>query len=344
MVLNTPGKLALFRQRFSGLTYVYGTYDLWTGRAYQVKRPVTDEVLLGHLSGRQPYGVYLLCGEQTRAAVVDIDRPEPGPVLEFLGQARHYGLPVCVERSKSKGWHLWLFADSSGVPAWKARLVIRAVLGDIEQPNLEVFPKRDRLTEEASYGSFIHAPLFGRLVPLGRTVFVDPARNLEPCPDQWQILQDAGLLTESLLDEIIEINDLQPPEQLSRGVPLPPNRLSGRTWGLPPCARRILAEGVVDNQRVACFWLAVQLKKAGIPKDIALMALTAWAQKNRPRDGRRIITAAEVAYQTHYAYAKGYRGCGCGSPAVQPFCDGSCPLAAGHPRTSTGLNANWADH
>lgn len=326
MALTTDDKLALFRQRFSGLAHVYGTYDLRTGRAYQVKRPVTDDVLLHHLTGRQPYGVYLLCGERTRAAVVDIDRPEPGPALECLGQARHYGLPVYIERSKRKGWHLWLFAEESGVPAWKVRLIIRAVLNDIERPTLEVFPKQDRLAEGASYGNFLHAPLFGRFVPQGRTVFVSPELNLEPYDDQWQVLQDAQMLTESLLDKIIEINDLQPSKQPPHGSPSGSLGLSDRTWGLPPCARRMLAEGVAENQRVAGFRLAVHLRKAGIPQDIALATLVAWSEKNRPRDGRRIVTPAELASQTNDAYAKPYRGCGCNSAAVLPFCDSRCPL------------------
>lgn len=326
MALNTREKVALFRQRFSGLDHVYGTYDVRTGHAYQVKQPVTDDVLLRHITGRQPYGVFLLRGDRTRATVVDIDRPEAGLVLEFVNQARHYGLPVNVERSKRRGWHAWMFSEESGVPAWKARLVVRAVLGDIEQPAFEVFPKQDTLTRGASYGNFIHAPLFGRLVPQGRTVFVDPARNLEPYPDQWQVLQGVELLTEALLDQIIEINELQPSEQPPQGTPSLPTGPSDRTWGLPRCAQCMLIEGVMENQRVACFWLAVQFKKAGIPQDIAVASLVAWSAKNRPRDGRRIITPNEVAAQVSYAYSRSYRGCGCESAAVRPFCNNRCPL------------------
>jgi len=45
-VRSTAEKLAVFRSCFTGLMHAYGTYDALTGRAFQVKRPVTDETLL----------------------------------------------------------------------------------------------------------------------------------------------------------------------------------------------------------------------------------------------------------------------------------------------------------
>ena len=58
--MTTAEKIAIFRDCFTGLNHVYGTYDPQSGRACQKKEPVTDEVILAHLTGRQPYGVYLL--------------------------------------------------------------------------------------------------------------------------------------------------------------------------------------------------------------------------------------------------------------------------------------------
>jgi len=158
-------KLAIFRRCFTGLGQVYGTRDLGTGRARQVKQPVTDRVLLDHLQGRQPYGVYLLVGDRTKAAVVDFDHPDAGPPLAFIGRAEHYGVHVYLERSKSKGWHVWAFMDSGGVPASKIRLVTKMILAEIGASDTEVFPKQDRLAGNVSYGNFIYAPLFGALGP-----------------------------------------------------------------------------------------------------------------------------------------------------------------------------------
>ena len=93
----------------------------------------------------------------------------------------------------------------------------------------------------------------------------------------------------------------------------------------------MLAEGVSTYQRVTCFRLAVQLKKAGLPEDLTIAALKAWAAKNRPVEERRVITEAEIRAQVTGAYSKDYRSCGCSDPKVAAYCDPGCPLHRGHP-------------
>ena len=324
---TTAQKLATFQDCFAGLRQVYGTYDLNTGRARQVKRPVNDEVVLRHIRGFEPYGVYLLVGDETRAVVADFDDVNPDPPLGFVRKAAHYGLPAYLERSKSKGWHAWIFTELPGVSAAKVRLVVKAILADIGAPHTEVFPKQDRLTGSTRYGNFIHAPLFGALVPEDRTVFVDPERGLRTYADQWGLLANVRRVTASQLDEIIEINELAHNRHARSHGKKPNGSLETRSsFGLPPCAQRMLAEGVRQCQRVACFRLAVHLKKAGIPEDVAAAGLMAWASKNRPEDGKRIITEAEITEQAACAYGKEYRACGCEDPAVAPYCEPGCPV------------------
>ena len=77
-------KLAIFRDCFSGLKHVFGTYDPSTGSGRQVKSPVTDQVLLRHLQGSQPYGVYLLVDARTGAVVVDFDDQDTYGPLQFV--------------------------------------------------------------------------------------------------------------------------------------------------------------------------------------------------------------------------------------------------------------------
>jgi hypothetical protein len=98
------------------------------------------------------------------------------------------------------------------------------------------------------------------------------------------------------------------------------------TFGLPPCAQRMLAEGVSDYQRVRCFRLAVQLKKAGLPEGTTIAGLKAWAAKNRPQGEKRVITEDEILAQVTDAYSRDYRSCGCEDPSVVPYCDPACPL------------------
>ena len=48
---------------------------------------------------------------------------------------------------------------------------------------------------------------------------------------------------------------------------------------LPICAQKILENGVTYDQRIACFRLAVNLKRIGIPPDIIIGALLSWRHK-----------------------------------------------------------------
>jgi len=324
---TTKEKLALFRACFCGLGQVYGTYDPRTGRSRQVKQPVTDQVLLRHLQGRQPYGVYLLVGDRTGAVVADFDCDDIEPPLSFLRCARRIGIESYLERSKSKGWHVWIFLQRPGVNAAKARAVVRWIVSEVGSPVVEIFPKQDRLEGRNQFGNFVNAPFFGALVPRDRTVFVNPDDGLKPWPDQWSILESVERVWESKLDQIIDANRLVLGSSSSpASTPAVSTSPLAATYGLPPCAQRMLANGVKDYQRVACFRLALHLKKSGLPEEMARICLRSWAGKNRPSTGKRVITPDEVDAQTHAAYCREYRCCGCEEPAIQPYCVSTCPV------------------
>jgi hypothetical protein len=68
------------------------------------------------------------------------------------------------------------------------------------------------------------------------------------------------------------------------------------------------------------------MNRIGLPFDIAVPALQAWARKNQPRDGKEVISDAEVAEQVTSAFRKAYRGFGCDEPTTKAFCSCECPL------------------
>ena len=330
---GTQAKIQLFQGRFRGRQDVYGSYDPATGRAFQVKEPVTSDVLLEHLRGKRPYGVYLLDGDRTRAVVVDFDDGTSESALRFLSLVERVGIAAYVERSKCKGYHVWIFCGEEPVLASKARAFTLAVLTKMGMPQTEVFPKQDRLTDQASYGNFINAPLFGALVPKSRTVFVEPHGDMKPFPNQWDFLRQVQAATEAQLDEALKLiggggGGTRADDSSSKRT----GRLhsSGAHFAprsaLPICAQRMLNEGVTDNQRVACFRLAIHFNRLGVPFDITVAALGEWARKNKPTNGKGVITGAEIEKQADWAYKKAYRGFGCDEPAVKPFCSPECPL------------------
>ena len=339
----TPAQLALFRACFSGLEHAYGTYDVRTGRVFQIKQPVTDDVLRRHLAGHLPYGVYLLVNDRTRAVVADFDIPDLEPPMSFVTAARHYDLPAYIERSRSANHHTWIFFGADGVPAAKARLVVRHILEELGYAGTEVFPKHDHLDTRVTFGNFIFAPLFGASVPQGRTVFVRPDDPTKPLADQWAFLEGIQRVPETQLDAIIELNQLAVPHGAANAAALGRPSVSFSHLGLAPCAQRMLREGVRQNQRVSCFRLAVQLKRVGLPSDIALHILAAWAAKNQPIEGKRVITPNEIATQTALAYHGPYRGFGCEDPAIQPYCSPGCRIRAAGARDATSASCAAGD-
>ena len=325
---KTIEKIMLFKSFFSGLDHVYGTYDFNTGKVRQVKESVTDKVIFDHLTGRQPYGVYLLVGDKIRALAVDFDQDNLALPVNFIVAARDHGLPAYIERSKSKGFHAWMFFDGM-VIACNARLVAQKILSDIGVPQTEIFPKQDSLDQNVSFGNFINAPLFGRSAVKDRTVFLEPDDPTIVCPDQWKFLKNAKRIRQEQLDALIEKYQLgKTVQQNSRQHPNnnAALNLGDFSFGLLPCARKMLAKGVTVNQRVSVFRLAIHLKKMSLPFDLSVIVLKAWSQKNRPANGKEIITEAEVESQAAYAYQKHYRSFGCQEAVKNMYCDHRCPL------------------
>ncbi len=323
---NSEYKIRLFSSLFQGLRNVYGAYDPKTEQHYQVRRQVEWGTFRRHLKGIEPYGFYPLVGDRTWVAVADFDTKIPDPAVQFVARAQHYSIAAYLERSKSKGYHAWVFFPKQGVTAWKARRVRRLILEDIEMPTTEVFPKQDSIDIRRSCGNFINAPLFGRLVPEGRTVFVKADDPLEPYPDQWAVLESVQRITEELLDEIIAENKLDKnPEPENNSDTNLANGEIPKT-GLPWCARKMLEEGVTFDQRVACFRLAVNLRRTGIPFDLAVTMLLEWRGKNQPEAEKGIITEAEIKDQVRWAYKKKYAGLGCNEEVVRSLCHPECPV------------------
>lgn len=324
---STAEKIAIFTDLFMGRKDAFYTHNPENENGFQKKERVTEEVIYNHLSGRHRYGFYMLLKDKTNVLIIDFDDHDANPPKDFINQAKTYGIPAYLERSKGKGWHVWVFLEKQGVPAYKARSMVYQILQEAEiQPEPEVFPKQDSLTEE-EFGNCINAPLFGQSVQEDKTVFVNP-HDFKTYDNQWSFLESIELLTEKEIDDLSEINEwdyVRKPSSKNSDEKHLKSESKYVFQALLPCAQKML-KGVSENQRVVCFRLAIHFCTAGFDEDMVENTLFFWARRNTPKKGNRIITDKEISDQCGYGFLPQNTSFGCGDSAIKPYCVPTCQL------------------
>ncbi|MFD1125309.1 DEAD/DEAH box helicase family protein [Lentilactobacillus raoultii] len=224
-------RLNLYKKRFVGRTDVYARryFNKKAGKEIyspvvpfkngrpQVDHwiPLTDDQLKTHLTGQQFLGFYpMLPDNTTKYLVIDIDGHHEGDQWrEITSSIRQlctkYQVPNLIELSQSgKGCHIWLFFKNP-IAASKARHLGDALLKITMtiNPNLSfaafdrLFPSQDIIGQK-KLGNLIAGPLQGNRRRAGKSVFVD--ERFHPYQDQWAVLANVNLMTESRVDALIE--------------------------------------------------------------------------------------------------------------------------------------------
>ncbi|MFV1968348.1 MAG: DEAD/DEAH box helicase family protein, partial [Pirellulaceae bacterium] len=178
--------------------------------------PVTEEVIRGHLSGRDAdgrdfvMGIYpMLLDETCFLLAADLDKThwqeDAAAILETCCQM---GLAAALERSRSgNGGHVWLFFEEA-IPAGLARRLGSHLLTETMERRPEIgldsydrfFPNQDTLPQ-GGFGNLIALPLQKQSRDVGNSVFVD-AQYL-PHPDQWAFLSTVRKIARSVVEEIV---------------------------------------------------------------------------------------------------------------------------------------------
>src|SRR5919109_4594771 len=225
-------KVKLFRTLFRGREDVYAVSwfnertgkkgyspaceDPWGSRKGKPRKylPLTDEVILSHLSGEKIIGVYPLLRDDT-CWFLACDFDKEGWALDalaFLNICKDRRVPAYLERSRSgNGGHVWNFF-SAPIPATSARqlgvrllketMVIRAEM-DLASYD-RFFPSQDFLPR-AGFGNLIALPLQKKCRALGNTEFLNPDDpKLSPWPDQWSFLSQITRLGPSQVEALLE--------------------------------------------------------------------------------------------------------------------------------------------
>ncbi len=168
--MNHQCQIQKFQTLFQGNEQAYGQGDNGGGA---IRKPVSLETFEHHLTGLEPIGVYpirhfqaehdatLVC-QRVRWGCCDIDTGDWNETWYLVSALRGMGLQPHVERSRSKGWHVWVFVEE-WVPAYMMRRALKVAYAAIDLPAKEANPKQETLRPE-QLGNYVRLPYPGSLL------------------------------------------------------------------------------------------------------------------------------------------------------------------------------------
>lgn len=173
--------------------------------------PLTNKVIIDHLSGKQVVGLYPMNKDETCSfLVVDFDKKNwQQDVSAFIQACKNLEVPYSVERSRSgNGAHVWFFFNKK-IKASYARKLGFGLLSKTLEKRHEIgiesydrmFPNQDTLIK-GGFGNLIGLPLQRHAAKNGNSLFVDDSFN--PYPDQWIYLSNIDRLTETDLSNLLK--------------------------------------------------------------------------------------------------------------------------------------------
>ena len=150
------------------VTMVTKFIDLFAGRvgAYgsdhgsAVWRTPEYDDYVRHLEGIEGIGIYPVRptedGPMVRWGCCDIDTGDWQEAYMLAVALTGMGLKPFIERSRSKGWHIWVFADD-WVPAATMRRCLKVAYAAIDLPAKEANPKSENLRPD-QLGNYVRLP------------------------------------------------------------------------------------------------------------------------------------------------------------------------------------------
>ena len=162
-----------FKNIFSGLTIAYGQYQPGNrgengkqqGKAFIVRKPVTDDLWENHLTGKGPaLGIIPITeNNDCRWGCIDIDEYNFDHT-SLIKSVRSNKLPLIVCRSKSGGAHVFLFTKEN-IPASLMQSKLKQMSIILGYEGSEIFPKQTEiLVERGDTGNFLNLPYYLSLI------------------------------------------------------------------------------------------------------------------------------------------------------------------------------------
>jgi P4 family phage/plasmid primase-like protien len=223
-IANPPDSPRLLGELFVGRSSPTARLAMRSDGDRTERSGLTTDDLHAHVIGRTRFGaVPFVDAEHIGWGCIDLDvkpmdigtdSPEALAIVDGIAERLgEYGIRPAIERSKSKGWHVWVFFETPA-PARDVRTFLRRIALDAgagDEPDL-VCPRQDRLYE-GGVGNGTWVPLFGGDTN-GRTRFW----TLDPDSMRWTEAPDQGAVVEELLQHPTPA-ELIPPAADNGGSP-----------------------------------------------------------------------------------------------------------------------------
>jgi len=132
----------------------------------RVDQPVTETLFEKHLKGEIGIGIYPSWHDQDGTLMAswgccDIDTGDWSEAHSLATALRAMGMVPHIERSRSKGWHIWIFPENP-VTAKAMRRALKVAYAAIELPAKEANPKSEQL-KPGQVGNYVRIPYKGAL-------------------------------------------------------------------------------------------------------------------------------------------------------------------------------------
>ena len=243
-----------FKNIFEGLKIAYGQYqkgdvaangDKQKGKAFIVRKNVSDDLWENHLQGKGPaLGIIPIREDNTcRWGCIDIDSYNFDH-RSLVQSIRNLNLPLIVCRSKSGGAHVFLFTKEF-ISASLMQSTLKKFAKALGYEGSEIFPKQTEiLVERGDTGNFLNLPYYNGTKGL-RYAIDDTGSSCTL--EEFYKLYDVYSCSEEQIKEI-KIKEQKIEEAFTHG---------------PPCLNKLASIGFGEGGRNnALFSIGVFYKKA----------------------------------------------------------------------------------
>lgn len=292
---------AAFHTTFAGRTDAWGGDE---GRA--VWQPLTDKLVKAHLLGSTGIGIYPIHQRtmddeplRVRWGCCDIDTGDWREAYRLGYALEGMGMLPWIERSRSKGWHIWVFAED-WVEAWEMRRALKVAYSAIGLPAKEANPKSEHLRPN-QLGNYVRLPYKGWFAEGNKPTRQVMMKNFDSKHDgevmsfEEFMATPKGVATSTIRKWAAKWHEPKRTVTVNVEELLSDEKLVQLADRMKPFTRKVWAEGPKNADRSATLQaLAYELQKQGFDPQECFQLIAAadrmWGKYHLRHDGEGYIT------------------------------------------------------